>query len=401
MKVVYTLCQGSGGLPHYTAELANKTADYADVSVIKPTETTADEYFSSDIDIREPFEPLNISVPKIMNNEISITTVLTALRSYSNIDVIHDIDPDIVHLTASTELFPYMKYFMWQVNIDSEYPVVETFHNIDPDKLFLRLADLSDVDTNNPLKWLFVNNMKNMLSKALPTPDRAHSIVHTDEHFRRLNERGVPEEDISIIPHGIYEIFQSDEIDEQTEENSILFFGNVVERKGPDTLVEAVPLIREYVPDITVVFAGSGSFDDKSQRIMDEYSENFEVHDRFIPNEEVGEFHDRAQLIAFPHKRLVGTSGTLTVAYSFEKPVISSSVGSFPDLVAEPGCGFVVPPDDPEALANGILTILRNESIYRTMAENTKRVREELSWEHIAEDHIDLYSELLSETDHQ
>jgi len=398
MKIVYLLCQGSGGLPHYTAELANATAAKAEVSVLKPTETTADEYFSDDVTLYECFEPLNISIPKIVNNNISFVTILKALRSYSNIGLIHDIDPEIVHLTASTELFPYMKYFVWRAGIDGTYPVIETFHNIDPDKLFLRLSDLSDVDTNNPLKWLAVNNLKNVMAKIMPTPNRAHSIVHTDQHFDRLRDRGMLEEDISIIPHGIYEIFHRDDIDIETEENTILFFGNVVERKGPDTLIEAVPLIRERVPDIKVVFAGSGSFDDQSQAIIDEYNENFEIHDRFIPNEEVGKFHARCQLIAFPHKRLVGTSGTLTVAYSFEKPVVSSNVGSFTDFVAEPGCGITVPPDDPEALANAIITVLRNPNLYEAMAENTKRIREELSWEKIGNKHLNLYAKIVNDS---
>ena len=36
---------GSGGIPHYTAELANAISKYAEVFVIKPDRTTADEFF--------------------------------------------------------------------------------------------------------------------------------------------------------------------------------------------------------------------------------------------------------------------------------------------------------------------------------------------------------------------
>lgn len=394
MKVVYILCQGSGGLPHYTAELANKVAQKADVSIIKPTKTSADEYFCSEIDTHNEFDPINISIPKIAKNEVSIIDTLQSLGSYSNVKLVHDLDPDIVHMTASTELFPFMKYFVWRSGIDKQYPLIETFHNIDPDRLFLRLDDLSDVDTNNPIKWLLVNNIKNMMGKVLPTPNRDHSIVHTQEHKTRLLDRGTPKSDISIIQHGIYEIFQNEYRNVPTEDNSILFFGNIVERKGPDTLIEAVPKIQDHIPDVNVIFAGDGTFGTESKKIIEEYSENFEIHDRFIPNEEVGEFHDRAQLIAFPHKRLVGTSGTLTVAYSFEKPVVASSVGSFTDLVAKRGCGLVVPPDDPEELADAVISILNDNETYERMSRNTKKIRKELSWANIAEAHISLYEDL-------
>ena len=53
MRVVYPLAVGKGGLPHYAASLANAVAKTEDVVVLKPTETSADDAFSDDVEVVE------------------------------------------------------------------------------------------------------------------------------------------------------------------------------------------------------------------------------------------------------------------------------------------------------------------------------------------------------------
>jgi hypothetical protein len=42
MKILYIIGQSEGGLPHYTAELANNVLRYAEVTVMKPSKTDGD-----------------------------------------------------------------------------------------------------------------------------------------------------------------------------------------------------------------------------------------------------------------------------------------------------------------------------------------------------------------------
>lgn len=399
MHVAYVLCQGEGGIPHYTAELANAMSDCAKVSVLKPTETTADGYFDEDVKVHELFEPLNISVPRIQKNEISIRKSVKAINSYSNLNQLHDIDPDIVHLTASSELFPFLKYFLSKADIGETYPLVETFHTVDPDRLVLRRDDIDDVDANNPLKWLAINNAKNVLSKALPESERAHAVVHTKKHRQRMIDRGVEPDHISIIPHGAFELFHDgpEAVNTPAEENTILFFGNIVSSKGPDTLVKAVPYLLEHVPDVKIIFAGDGTFSEESKSVIDEYPEHFEVHNRFIPNEEVGQLFARSQIVSIPHRKLDAQSGAMTIAYSFGKPTVTTTVGEPSGLVTETGCGLVVPPNDPQALAKALGTILRNDTLRETMSANTDAIQHHLSWGHIANQHQSIYENMVDE----
>ena len=47
-------------------------------------------------------------------------------------------------------------------------------------------------------------------------------------------------------------------------------------------------------------------------------------------------------------------SGIVQTAFSFETPVIVTRVGGLPDVVIEGETGYIVPPDDPSALAAAI-----------------------------------------------
>jgi glycosyltransferase involved in cell wall biosynthesis len=60
--------------------------------------------------------------------------------------------------------------------------------------------------------------------------------------------------------------------------------------------------------------------------------------------------------------------------------------------------GFIVPPKDPEALASAITKLLRDDKLRKEMGENAYgKMKEELSWDKIAEKTIEIYREVLNE----
>jgi glycosyltransferase involved in cell wall biosynthesis len=59
----------------------------------------------------------------------------------------------------------------------------------------------------------------------------------------------------------------------------------------------------------------------------------------------------------------------LTEAMAGRKPVIATRVGGMPEIVVNTETGLLVPPQDPKALAQAILRLLRNPTIGRAMGE--------------------------------
>ena len=382
MHVCYVLGQNTGGLPHYTAELANAVAEHAEVTVLKATETSADDVFDPAVDVREAFSPLGISMPRIARREIAPLEVARGILSYRHVRSIREMDVDVVH--DATGLFPQTKFFLKLYGIDEVRPLVVTLHEVEKNRFSLARPS---------------HFAEGLVDMAIPDVVIRRTIVHTENQKRALVDRGASPEDVAVIPHGAYSMFgDHEDLDGPPEENTLLFFGNVVRQKGIATLVRAVPLIAREIPDVKLIIAGDGQIPPDVADIVESHPRQFERHDRFIPNDEVKEFFERAQVVVVPyHEREGGTnghSGTLATALSFGKPVVASRAGDFPSLVEGSGVGRVVPSGDPERLAATVTALLRDNDARREMAANSRRLAEELSWDTIAEKHLDLYKDV-------
>lgn len=382
MKIAYVLSQNKGGLPHYAAELANAVARHADVTVFKPEETTADDVFSDAVERVNVFRSMNISIPDIYSFNFEITNNLQGLSSYRNLKRIREYDPDIIH--DPTDFFPQVKFFTKLYGLDERYPFVVTYHEVPPPVTSL----------SNPL-----GTAEELLNVAIPDAALEQIIVHSEQQCTAFARR-LHRLDIEVIPHGVYDFFTEHDYQQRPERaQTLLFFGNIFPGKGLDVLAEAVRMVRRDIPDVRLLIAGDGRLSSQTKRIIEE-DDCFELHNYFIPNEKVGEFFSRAALVVLPYREahadgMKGHSGALSTAYAFGKPVVATSIGDFPTLVGGSESGLVVPPDDPGALADAIIDLLKNEKRRTEMANNSKRQAQRLSWENVAERHIAVYEQVI------
>jgi glycosyltransferase involved in cell wall biosynthesis len=220
-------------------------------------------------------------------------------------------------------------------------------------------------------------------------------IVHGDFLKKQLvagSKR--PYEDIHVIPHGAFSIYKKwDDENIEEEENTILFFGRIFEYKGLDVLIKAQPEIEERVPGAKIVIAGRGEDFSRYENLIQDKS-RFEIHNRFIPNEEIPRFFRKASLVVLPYTE-ASQSGIIPIAYVFGKPVVVTDVGSIPEVVDEGKTGFVVPPNDSRKLAGAISKILIDPELKRTMGQNaTHKATTDLSWKMVAKKTAEVYSQI-------
>ncbi|HSW54319.1 MAG TPA: glycosyltransferase, partial [Ignavibacteriaceae bacterium] len=81
--------------------------------------------------------------------------------------------------------------------------------------------------------------------------------------------------------------------------------------------------------------------------------EQVKVINQFVPNEDVAKYYQAADVVILPY-RSATQSGILNVAYGFYKPVIVTDVGGLAEFVDEGKTGFVVKPNSPAAIVEGV-----------------------------------------------
>ena len=360
----------------YTIELANALARRGDkITLILPkghVEKLLSGSFDVLLDHTVKVKFLNYGIGRNMKNALR-----TVFATHTLLRYINAIRPDVIHLQESGNITIYSA-----LPFLNSYPIVSTIHEPNPARLFGRLG------------FFFLRKIPQMV--VVHYSDKI--IVHGG-YLKELavSNFNIDKEDVYIIPHGDFSIFKLWDREGGIEEeaNSILFFGKIHERKGLKYLIKAEPIISRAISELKIIIAGSGDYFQECKKIMIN-KERFECHNRFIPNEAVPELFQRASVVVLPYID-ASQSGVIPIAYAFKKPVVVTDVGSIPEVVDDGVTGFIVPSRDEKALAGAIIKLLKDEKLRKKMGEDAyKKMKEELSWDKIAEKTIEVYKEVIA-----
>ena len=162
----------------------------------------------------------------------------------------------------------------------------------------------------------------------------------------------------------------------------VLFFGFVRAYKGLDTLIRAMPALVATQPNAKLVVAG------EFWEPVAEYEElvtslglepQVVFHDRYIANEEVGDFFAAADVLAMPY-RSATQSGVITLAVQAGLPIVATRVGGLPEAVTHDETGLIVEPEAPDELAEALGRILGDEALYQRFQAGLREARSEFGW---------------------
>jgi glycosyltransferase involved in cell wall biosynthesis len=196
---------------------------------------------------------------------------------------------------------------------------------------------------------------------------------------------------ITLIPFkalSIYKYFYEEDI--KSEKSDLLFFGRMSQYKGLKYLVAAIDIVKKVIPDVKVMIAGSG--DIKNDFPEEKKTGNYIIHNRYITNEEMAGYIKNTKIVVCPYTDAT-QSGVAMTSFAFYKPIIASSVGGFLDVIENGKTGILIPPANPEILAESIISLLSDSNKLNDMSENIKQVCENgfLSWNTIVDDVIKVY----------
>lgn len=141
----------------------------------------------------------------------------------------------------------------------------------------------------------------------------------------------------------------------------LLFFGFIRPYKGLDVLIDALRRLDD--PSVSVSVVGE-SWDDVSELVERVRHLPVEFRLEYVTDSEAAAYLDRADAVVLPYRTATG-SGIVASAYHHGTPVIATDVPGLIDVVDE-STGWVVPVDDPEALADTIRTMTPEDCATRS-----------------------------------
>ncbi|MEI7905885.1 MAG: glycosyltransferase family 4 protein [Bacteroidota bacterium] len=166
-----------------------------------------------------------------------------------------------------------------------------------------------------------------------------------------------------------------------TDEKVILFFGYIRPYKGLHVLIDAMKILKKKV-NLRLLVCGEFYGDEEKYREHMKVAgieDGTTVISDYIPNENVHLYFSAADVVVQPY--LSATQSAIAqIAYFFSSPIIATNVGALPEVVVNERSGLIVPPNDPESLANAIVRFYA-ENLEAALTAGASEERKKYSWE--------------------
>jgi glycosyltransferase involved in cell wall biosynthesis len=218
-------------------------------------------------------------------------------------------------------------------------------------------------------------------------------IVHSDANKRDLQKLLKTYKPIHVIPHGLIEMPKSPLSNSSVrkkygfskQDKILLFFGNIRPYKGLDVLLDAFRQIQDK--QVKLIVAGQPWVDFAQYlSIIKKYrlEKRVSLFLRFIPAEQVAEFHKMADVVVYPYKHLESASGAMSVSLYYQKPIVTTGVAPLSEYIVDHQ--LIAHKKDSLDLVNKITICLKNNTIKRT------RIKSVFSYKSISTKHLYIYN---------
>jgi glycosyltransferase involved in cell wall biosynthesis len=228
----------------------------------------------------------------------------------------------------------------------------------------------------------------------------ANRVVTVDERTREaVLARGVAAEHASVIPPGVDTVrfgFVAGGA-KPARPLRLLVVANLVARKDVPTVLRAFAEIRTRVEQTHLSIVGEGPQLEGLRRLAGELGIAPDVtFSGAVPHARV-HAHYRAAHIFVNASRAEGFASTCLESMASGLPVVSTAVGGFRDMVRDGSTGFLVPENDPRALADRVLAIARDASAMAAFGRRARETAERFDWERaIVPRYLEVYAEALA-----
>ena len=200
------------------------------------------------------------------------------------------------------------------------------------------------------------------------------------------------ETDAIVIPNGIYAAnYRDGSARPEWQGNTIGFLGRFEEdRKGLPVLLDALPIISRFIPDIRVLIAGPGDSEEVLAKVDPQLRKRVEFLGK-ISEEDKADFLASVSLYIAPNTGGESFGIILAEAMAGGAAVVASDIPAFADVLGNGQYGALFESENSENLAKVIIDLLRDDTKRRELAKAGAVHAQRFDWGQVGEEIFEVY----------
>lgn len=233
---------------------------------------------------------------------------------------------------------------------------------------------------------------------------RADRVVVIAEAMKReIVARGVPAAKVTVVPNGVdadhlRPIPRDEALGRRLGLNGHAvfgFIGSFYHYEGLDFLLDAMPVLRERVPDCRLLLVGAGTAEPALRARAAALGSAVRFAGQ-VPHAEVPSFYSLMDVVICPRRRMRLTELVTPLkpleAMAMARPVLASDVGGVRELVEHGRTGLLFDADNQESFLNEASRVWKDVDLRTRLGRQARQwVERERSWPRVVARYLDIY----------
>ncbi len=227
----------------------------------------------------------------------------------------------------------------------------------------------------------------------------ADALVAVSSGLRSYAKETAPDLPIQVIPNAIDLSAFTPPVQRETDGPvRLLYVGRFNVFKSVETLIEAVGVLNQMeVGEFELDLVGEGEQRPVLERMVSELGLTRRINFvGWIARDRIAHYYRRADVFVTA-TTWEGMPNTVLEAMACGLPIVGTQASGLCELVNNGLNGYLVPVNDPDALAKALASLVNNGYERRRMGRQSRRLAErEFAWEYIAEQYVGVYEQVMA-----